>query len=50
MVPFSKKFLLDALVSNNIIETDGWKGVVGFTDEFFIDKSGYRVEVDIEEV
>jgi Holliday junction resolvase RusA-like endonuclease len=47
---FAKKFILDALVSNKIIETDGWKGVVGFTDEFFIDKSGYRVEVDIEEV
>ena len=46
---FSKKFILDALVSNNIIETDGWQGVVGFTDEFFIDKSGYRVEVDIKE-
>ena len=46
---FAKKFILDALVSNKIIETDGWKGVVGFTDEFFIDKSGYRVEVDIEE-
>lgn len=47
---FSKKFILDALVNNNIIATDSWKGVIGFTDEFFIDKNGYRVEVDIEEV
>jgi Holliday junction resolvase RusA-like endonuclease len=47
---FSKKFILDALVNNNIITTDSWKGVAGFTDEFFIDKNGYRVEVDIEEV
>jgi Holliday junction resolvase RusA-like endonuclease len=46
----AKKFILDALVSNNVIATDGWKGVAGFTDEFFIDKNGYRVEVDIEEV
>lgn len=49
-IAFSKKFILDALVSNQVIVTDGWQGVVGFTDEFFIDKSGYRVEVDIEEV
>jgi Holliday junction resolvase RusA-like endonuclease len=47
---FSKKFILDALVTNNIIATDGWQGVAGFTDDFFIDKAGYRVEVDIEEV
>lgn len=47
---FSKKFLLDALVSNQVIFTDSWKGVVGFTDEFFIDKQNPRIEVDIEEV
>ena len=48
-IAMAKKFILDALVSNNIIASDGWRGVVGFTDEFFIDKAGYRVEVDIEE-
>ena len=47
---FAKKFLLDALVSNQIIFADSWKGVVGFTDEFFIDKTNPRIEVDIEEV
>ena len=47
---FAKKFLLDALVSNQIIFADSWKGVVGFTDEFFIDKQNPRIEVDIEEV
>ena len=49
-VAMAKKFILDALVSNNIIVSDGWRGVAGFTDEFFIDKAGYRIEVDIEEV
>ena len=44
---FAKKFILDALVSNGIIEADGWKCVVGFTDEFFIDKENPRIEVDI---
>ena len=48
-IAVAKKFILDALVSNNIIVSDGWRGVAGFTDEFYIDKAGYRVEVDIEE-
>jgi Holliday junction resolvase RusA-like endonuclease len=47
---FAKKFILDALVSNEVIFADSWKGVVGFTDEFFIDKTNPRIEVDIEEV
>jgi Holliday junction resolvase RusA-like endonuclease len=47
---FAKKFILDALVSNQVIFADSWKGVVGFTDEFFIDKQNPRIEVDIEDV
>ena len=49
-VCFAKKFILDALVSSGTIVTDGWKGVVGFTDEFFVDDKYPRIEVDIEEV
>ena len=45
---FSKKFILDALVKNGILETDGWRGVYGFTDEFDIDAVNPRVEVVIE--
>ena len=48
-VCFAKKFILDALVSNGIIVADGWKGVVGFTDQFFVDKENPRIEVEIEE-
>lgn len=44
---FAKKFILDALVSNGIIIADGWKGVKGFTDSFFVDKENPRIEVDI---
>jgi Holliday junction resolvase RusA-like endonuclease len=44
---FAKKFILDALVSNKIIVADGWKGVIGFTDHFFVDKENPRIEVDI---
>ena len=45
---FAKKFILDALVSNGIIETDGWKGIEGFTDEFGVDPVNPRIEVIIE--
>lgn len=49
-VCFAKKFILDALVNNGIIIADGWRGVIGFTDEFFVDADNPRIEVDIEEV
>lgn len=45
---FAKKFILDALVTNGILETDGWRGVYGFTDEFDVDAENPRVEVVIE--
>lgn len=45
---FAKKFILDALVNNGIIVADGWKGVVGFTDQFFVDSENPRIEVDIK--
>ena len=45
---FAKKFILDALVNNGIIKADGWQGVAGFTDQFFVDKEFPRIEVDIE--
>ena len=45
---FAKKFILDALVASGTIKTDGWSGVAGFTDEFFIDSQNPRIEVDIE--
>lgn len=48
-VCFAKKFILDALVKSKVIKTDGWQGVAGFTDEFFIDKKSPRIEVDISE-
>lgn len=39
----------DALVKEGILENDGWKDIVGFTDRFFIDKNNPRIEVEIEE-
>lgn len=45
---FAKKFILDALVNNKVLETDGWRGVYGFTDDFDVDAFNPRVEVYIE--
>ena len=47
---FAKKFILDALVNNKIIVADSWRGVVGFTDKFFVDSNNPRIEVDIRSV
>lgn len=49
-IAMSKKFILDALVKTNTIKTDSWRGVVGFTDSFFVDAENPRIEVDITEV
>lgn len=46
---FAKKFILDALVRSKVIVADGWKGVVGFTDNFFVDAENPRIEIDIRE-
>lgn len=45
---FAKKFILDALVANAVIDNDDWKHIKGFTDEFYVDKENPRIEVDIE--
>lgn len=45
---FAKKFILDALVDVGTIECDGWRGVIGFTDTFLIDKDQPRIEIEIE--
>jgi len=47
-VAFAKKFILDALVTAGILEGDGRKHVVGFSDKFPIDRRDPRVVVTIE--
>lgn len=46
----AKKFIFDALVKFEVLENDGWKQVIGFSDSFFIEKNNPRIEVEIEEV
>ena len=49
-IAFAKKFIQDALVELGYLEGDGWQHIVGFSDEFYIDKDNPRIEVVISEV
>lgn len=44
------KFIQDSLVVCKVIDDDGWKNIVGFSDEFHVDKLNPRIEVIIKEV
>lgn len=47
---FGRKVIQDALVKAKIITDDGWKNIIGFSDEFYVDKENPRIEVVIEEI
>ena len=47
---FGRKCIQDALVETKVLQDDRWKNIVGFADEFYIDKGNPRIEVEIEEV
>ena len=49
-VAFAKKFILDALVTNGIIDGDSRKYIAGFTDIVLTDKNDPRIKVEIEPV
>ena len=48
-VAFAKKFILDALVTHEVIQNDGWKTIQGFRDFFEVDKKNPRIEITITE-
>lgn len=47
---FGRKVIQDALVETRVLRNDGWKEIIGFSDEFYVDKNHPRIEVEIEEV
>ena len=47
---FGHKVIQDALVACGVLADDSPKYVVGYTDEFKVDKKNPRIEVEIEEV
>ncbi len=46
---FGRKVIQDALVKCKVLQDDGWRCVVGFTDDFYCDKENPRIEVLIVE-
>lgn len=45
---FGRKVIQDALVKTHVLQNDGWNEIIGFRDDFYIDKENPRVEVEIE--
>ena len=43
------KFIQDALVNAGILKDDGWDYVIGFSDEFYLDRKYPRIEVYLHE-
>lgn len=43
----AKKFCIDALVKAGVLENDGWKHIIGFSDRFAVNKENPHVEIEI---
>lgn len=46
----ASKFIQDALRDIEVIADDGWKQVLNYTHDFYLDKDNPRIEVYIEEI
>lgn len=49
-ITFARKIIQDALTSCGVLENDGWKNILWFTDAYFVDAKRPRVEMTIVEV
>lgn len=47
---FGRKVIQDALVKSGVLQNDGWKEIISFSDEFYVDPDNPRIEVEIEVV
>lgn len=47
---FGRKVIQDALVQTQVLKDDGWDEVLGFVDNFYLDRKNSRIEVLITEV
>lgn len=48
-IRFAAKFILDALVKEQIIENDGWKWIGRISDVYMVNKNNPRIVVTIED-
>ena len=44
------KYVQDTLQKCGVIENDGWKHVLNFTHDFYVDRENPRIEVYLEEI
>lgn len=47
---FASKCIQDALQDCGVIPNDGWKDILNFTHDFYLDRENPRIEVYIEEI
>lgn len=47
---FAHKVIQDGLVKGGLLSNDGWKNIIGFSDDFYVDKENPRIEILIREV
>lgn len=38
------------MVNNKVLQNDGWKEIIGFSDDWAVDKAMPRVEIEITEM
>lgn len=42
------KIFQDACVKAGVLRNDGWKEIVGFSDDFYVDAKNPRIEISLE--
>ena len=47
---FGRKVIQDALVKGKYLPGDGWAYIVGFSDDFQVDRKNPRIEVTFEKI
>lgn len=46
-IAFGKKFILDGMVKAGVMPDDTFKHIIGFTDEFIVDKDNVGVKISV---
>ena len=48
-IAFAKKFILDGFIKANVIPNDNMQHIIGFVDEFVVNKENIGVEIEVIE-
>ena len=47
---YGRKVIQDALVNCHVLADDSWKQIIGFSDQFDIDRKNPRIEIFLKEI